>query len=127
MKLFVYSMICPLPSLICPLIGRMGSVNNEHRPAGPILVQLVVGVVHGPVALLLESHAAQVRALHLPHCFKSRLSAWPSGGLLRVKHKRSRVDMDSHPTSVLHTLSPQISPWELAIACPLDDLGRGGG
>ena len=102
----------------------MGSVNNEHRPAGPILVQLVVGVVHGPVALILESHAAQVRALRLPHRFKSRLSAWPSGGLLRIKHSRARVDMDSCPTSVFSTLGLEISPWEIAVGCPFDDLGR---
>ena len=56
-----------LPSLICPVDGRMMSVNDTDCPAGPILVQLVVGAVHGTATLLLESHSAQVCALHLPH------------------------------------------------------------
>ena len=51
----------------------MDSVDNENRSAGAVLDQLVVGDVHRPIVLILESHSAQVRALHLAHRLEPRL------------------------------------------------------
>ena len=42
----------------------MVSVYDKDGQAGPILVQLIVDVISGPVVLLLESKTAQVCTLH---------------------------------------------------------------
>ena len=93
----------------------MDSGDNEDCPAGPRLVLLIVGLVHGPIVLHLKPLSAQVCPLHLPRGPEPRLSAWTSGGLFRIEHRRAWIDMDSQPPSVLPALGPEIFPWETPV------------
>ena len=89
-------------------------VNNEDGSAGPTLVELVVFVISGPVALLLEPQTAHICALNFSGGFESSLAAWTSRSFLWVKHRGPWFDVGSHPTSVFPSLCPVISPWEIA-------------
>ena len=40
-------------------------VNDEYSSPGPLLAQLVVDVILGPVVLLLESQATRIHSLYL--------------------------------------------------------------
>ena len=68
------------------MVGRVMLVNNEDGSAGPTLVELVVLVISGPVALLLEPQTAHVCALNFPDGFESSLATWTSRSFLWVKH-----------------------------------------
>ena len=53
------------------MVGRMLFVSNKDGFAGPVLVQFIIYVVSGPVALLLEPQTAHICTLHFPHWFES--------------------------------------------------------
>ena len=65
----------------------MAFVYNEDGSAGPTLVELIVCVISGPVALLLEPQTAHVRALNFPDGFESGPATWTSWSFLWVKHR----------------------------------------
>ena len=88
-------------------------VNDEDGFAGPLLTQLVVDVILGPIVLLLESQAAHIHALYFPCCLESGFAAWPSWSLLWIEHLCSWLDVDPNPTPMLASLCPEISPWEI--------------
>ena len=60
------------------MVGRMMLVNNEDGSAGPILIELIVCVVFGPVALLLKPQTVNIHALNFPHGFKPSFATWAS-------------------------------------------------
>ena len=97
------------------MVGRMVLVNNEDGSAGPTLVELIVYVISGPVALLLEPQTAHVCALNFPDGCESGLATWTSRNFLWVKHRYPRLDVGSHQTPMFPALCPVISSGMLRL------------